>query len=161
MFLGKEVRVFLREQAKESFIELKKRNDKESQSLVNSIERVIGILKQNPQFGEPLRKELIPENMKKEGIKNLYRVELSNYWRMLYTLEGTRIEVFAFILSIIDHPTYNKIFKYKNWNETKSPHNKHLQGEAPLLWICKANWRHLEKFKSKDKEYKILYKTLH
>ena len=114
MFLGKEVRVFLREQAKESFIELKKRNDKESQSLVNSIERVIGILKQNPQFGEPIRKELIPENMKKEGIKNLYRVELSNYWRMLYTLEGTRIEVFAFILSIIDHPTYNKIFKYKN-----------------------------------------------
>jgi len=114
MFLGKEVRVFLREQAKESFIELKKRNDKESQSLVNSIERVIGILKQNPQFGEPIRKELIPENMKKEGIKNLYRVELSNYWRMLYTLEGTKIEVFAFILSIIDHPTYNKIFKYKD-----------------------------------------------
>ena len=71
MFLGKEVRVFLREQAKESFIELKKRNDKESQSLVNSIERVIGILKQNPQFGEPIRKELIPDNMKKEGIKNL------------------------------------------------------------------------------------------
>jgi len=114
MFLGKEVRVFLREQAKESFIELKKRNDKESQSLVNSIERVIGILKQNPQFGEPIRKELIPENMKKEGIKNLYRVELSNYWGMLYTLEGTKIEVFAFILSIIDHPTYNKIFKYKD-----------------------------------------------
>src|SRR3989344_6088478 len=114
MFLGKEVRVFLREQAKESFIELKKRNDKESQSLVNSIERVIGILKQNPQFGEPLRKELIPENMKKEGIKNLYRVELSNYWGMLYTLEVTKIEVFAFILSIIDHPTYNKIFKYKD-----------------------------------------------
>ena len=113
MFLGKEVRVFLREQAKESFIELKKRNDKESQSLVNSIERVIGILKQNPQFGEPIRKELIPENMKKEGIKNLYRVELSNYWRMLYTLEGTRIEVFAFILSIIDHPTYNKLFRYR------------------------------------------------
>jgi len=113
MFLGKEVRVFLREQAKESFIELKKRNDKESQSLVNSIERVIGILKQNPQFGEPIRKELIPDNMKKEGIKNLYRVELSNYWRMLYTLEGTRIEVFAFILSIIDHPTYNKLFRYR------------------------------------------------
>ena len=113
MFLGKEVRVFLREQAKESFIELKKRNDKESQSLVNSIERVIGILKQNPQFGEPIRKELIPENMKKEGIKNLYRVELSNYWRMLYTLEGTKIEVFAFILSIIDHPTYNKLFRYR------------------------------------------------
>ena len=113
MFLGKEVRVFMKGQAQESFIALKSRNDKESQSLVRSIERMIEILKKNPQYGNPIRKELIPDNFKKLGIKNLYRVELSNYWRMLYTIEGSRIEIFCFILNIVDHPTYDKIFGYK------------------------------------------------
>ncbi|MEI7718774.1 MAG: hypothetical protein WCI72_02815 [archaeon] len=113
MFLGKEVRVLLRDSAKESFLELKKRTDKESCSLINSIERMIGILKENPQYGDPIRKELIPESFKKIGIQNLYRAELSNFWRMLYTLEGNRVEIFCFVLSIVDHPTYNKLFGYK------------------------------------------------
>lgn len=113
MFLGKEVRVALKGQAKDSFIELKKRKDKESLALLKSIGRIINILKDNPQFGDPIRKELIPDNYKKAGIRNLYRVELTNYWRMLYNLQGTKIEVFLFILNIIDHPTYNKIFGYR------------------------------------------------
>jgi len=103
----------LKDAAKESFLELKKRNDKESISLVNSIERMIGILKENPQYGDPIRKELIPESFKKIGIQNLYRAELSNFWRMLYTIEGNRVEIFCFILSIVDHSTYNKLFGYK------------------------------------------------
>lgn len=113
MFAGKEIRVFLKGQAKEAFIELKERNDKEAQSLVRSIERVIEILKQNPQFGDPIAKDKIPDEFKKEGITNLYRAELSNFWRMLYTLEGTKIEIFVFILNITDHPTYDKIFGYR------------------------------------------------
>jgi len=113
MFLGKEVRVFMKGQARDSFIDLKNRNDKESKSLIKSIERLIEILKKNPQYGNPIRKELIPNNLIKIGIKNLYRVELSNYWRMLYTLEGNKIEIFCFILNIVDHPTYNKIFGYE------------------------------------------------
>ena len=34
MFCGKEVRIVLKGQAKESFLELKKRDDKEAQSLL-------------------------------------------------------------------------------------------------------------------------------
>jgi hypothetical protein len=113
MFCGKEVRIVLKGQAKESFIELKKRDDKEAQSLIRSIERIIGILKQNPQYGDPIRKELIPEFFKKIGIQNLYRAELSNFWRMLYTIEGNKVEIFCFVLSIMDHPTYDRLFGYK------------------------------------------------
>ncbi len=113
MFLGKEVKVFLRGKARDVFLELKKREDKESKTLVKSIERIIEILKDNPQYGNPIKKELIPQKLNDEGITNLYRVELSNYWRMLYTLDGTKVEIFVFILSIIDHPTYNKIFGYR------------------------------------------------
>jgi len=113
MFFGKEVRVWLKGQAKESFIDLKKRSDKESVSILNSVDRTIELLKNNPQFGDPIRKELIPDVFKKMGIKNLYRVELSNFWRMLYTLEGNRIEVLVFILTISDHPFYDKLMGYK------------------------------------------------
>ena len=113
MFLGKEVRVMLKGQAKESYIELKGRNDQEAQTILRSIHRVIEILKQNPQFGDPIAKDLIPESLKKEGIVNLYRAELSNFWRMVYTLEGTQIEIFTFVLNIVDHPTYNRLFGYR------------------------------------------------
>lgn len=113
MFAGKEVRVLLKGQAKECFLDLKKKNDKESQSLLRSVQRVMEILRENPQFGDPIRKELIPDNFEKAGIQNLYRVELSNFWRGLYTLEGNRVEIFLFILSIVDHPTYDKMFGYR------------------------------------------------
>jgi len=79
MYLGKEVRILLKNQAKDSYIELKKRNDKESQSILNSIERIKVILKDNPQFGDPIAKRLIPKSLRDIGIQNLYRVELSNY----------------------------------------------------------------------------------
>ena len=113
MFLGKEVRVLLKGEAKEAYLELKKRTDKEAASILNSIERVKEILKDNPQYGNPIRKELIPKFLKSEGIQNLYRVELSNFWRMLYTLEGDEVRIFLFVLKIINHSHYDKLFGYK------------------------------------------------
>jgi len=110
---NKEVRILLKDQAKESYIELKKRNDKESRILLNSIERIFNILKQNPQYGNPIKKGLIPKSILILGIKNLYRIELSNYWRMLYTIEGNKIEILIFVLKIVDHKEYNRLFGYK------------------------------------------------
>lgn len=115
MFLGKEVRVKLKGQAQDAYLELKKREDKEAQTLLHSIQRVIDVLKQNPQFGDPIRKQMIPQKFSDFGIQNLYRVELSNYWRMLYTLEGTQIEIFCFVLNIMDHKEYDKLFGYKKF----------------------------------------------
>lgn len=113
MFFGKEVRVLLKGQAKESYLHLKKKTDKDARTLLNSFSRIKEILKDNPQYGDPIPKQLIPKSLQKIGVKNLYRVELSNYWRMLYTLEGSRIEVFVFVLNIVDHKNYNRLFGYK------------------------------------------------
>ncbi|PIZ53747.1 hypothetical protein COY28_03300 [Candidatus Woesearchaeota archaeon CG_4_10_14_0_2_um_filter_57_5] len=113
MYLGKEVRVLLKDEAKDSFLELKKRTDKESLSIVASIERVIDILKDNPQFGDPIAKKQIPSSLKTNDIQNLYRIALSNYWRMLYTIKGDQVEIFLFVLSIVDHKGYDKLFGYK------------------------------------------------
>ena len=112
MFFGKEIRILLKGQAKDSYLELKKRTDKESKSILNSIERIKEILKQNPQYGDPVAKRIIPDELLKQGVQNLYRVELSNYWRMLYTIEGNKIEIFLFVLKIVNHKEYNKIFGY-------------------------------------------------
>ena len=75
-----------------------------------SIEKaVVDFALDKPAFGQ-LR---VSNEFKKQGIYNLYRIELSHFWRMLYTLEGNKIEVFAFVLSITDHPTYDALFGYR------------------------------------------------
>ena len=61
MYLGKEVRILLKDQAKDSYLELKKRSDKESQSILNSIERIKAILKDNNVLLDPFRGEVIQE----------------------------------------------------------------------------------------------------
>ena len=49
MFLGKEVRIMLKWKAKDAYLELKKRTDKESLAILSSFERVKNVLKDNPQ----------------------------------------------------------------------------------------------------------------
>lgn len=112
MIFGKEVKVFMKGQAKDSYLSLKNRTDKEAQSLFNSINRITEILKSNPQYGNPIPKRLIPKSLIKEGVQNLYRVELSNFWRMLYTIEGHQVEILVFVLNIMDHKEYNKLLGY-------------------------------------------------
>ena len=115
MYFGKEVKIFLKGEAKESYalLQERKEKDKEARSILNSFERAKELLKQNPQYGEPVPKRLIPDSLLKIGIQNLYRIELSNYWRMLYTLEGNQIEIFVFVLKIVDHKDYDKLFGYR------------------------------------------------
>ena len=113
MYYGKEIRILLKGQAAEMYQELKKRNDQEAQTILNSFERMRTILKNNPQYGDPIPRRLFPKSIKNQQIQNLYRIELSNYWRMIYTIEGNNIEIFLFVLNIMNHKEYNKLFKYK------------------------------------------------
>ena len=73
------------------------------------------LIKANIHYGEPIAKNLIPEEYKiKYGATNLFRVELPVFWRMFYTLTNNeQIEIVAFVLDIINHPEYNKKFGYR------------------------------------------------
>jgi hypothetical protein len=56
-------------------------------------------------------KVLIPkEYAEKYQTSNLWSVELTNYWRMLYTIKGDQVEIICFILDIMDHKEYDKLF---------------------------------------------------
>ena|SRR3989344_8797637 len=84
--------------------------------ILNSLNKKIDIIKINTHYGDPISKNLIPEEYKRKyNITNLFRVELPQFWRMLYTLTNneTEIEIIAFILEIVDHKEYNKKFGYK------------------------------------------------
>ena len=122
-FKGKEVRVVLSEEAAEQFKELNRVVGDElqrgitssiHQSIFRSIERVKEWLKENPFVGDQVKKEQIPKYyIEKYEVANLWRIELSNYWRLVYTIQSSEIEIIDFVLDIIDHDRYNKIFGYK------------------------------------------------
>ena len=90
-----------------------KENTEEMQ-LLKSINQKRDFVKANPFYGDNIQKDQIPkEYIIKYNTKNLWRVELTNYWRMIYTIKGDQIEIICFVLDIIDHKKYDKKFGYK------------------------------------------------
>ncbi len=81
-----------------------------NQQLLKSIRQKIEMIRINPQYGDSISKKLIP---KKLPVDNLWVVKLTGFWRMLYTLKGTQVEILCFVLEIFDHNNYNKMFGYK------------------------------------------------
>lgn len=114
----KPVKVILSPEAEEAYNQLNAvaADSKIERSILNAIDKKKELIKANMHYGEPIAKDKIPDEYRvKYGVTNLFWVELSNFWRMLYTLTNneTEVEIIAFVLDIIDHPTYNKKFRYK------------------------------------------------
>lgn len=82
--------------------------------LLTKIDRTVEILKINPDYGISIPRNLIPKELIKEySINNLRKVNLTNYWRLCYTLKTDSIEIVSIILNVMDHKKYNKLFKYR------------------------------------------------
>jgi len=86
-----------------------------NQSLLRSIKTKFNFIENNPQYGEPIGKDKTLKRYSKLGLSSLYWVKLSQYWRMIYTLKGSEVEILSIILDIVDHKKYDKIFKYKKF----------------------------------------------
>ena len=124
MPFGKSVKIILSEEADKVYQELNKIVEDEKkkgvessfhQTLLKSIERVKEILKQDPFAGEQIKKRKIaPKYIISYDIENLWRFELANRWRLIYTITGNKLEIIGFILDILDHKEYDKIFGYKH-----------------------------------------------
>jgi len=117
------VRIILTGDAKEEFEKLNQvvgdeisrgMTSSENQTLFNSIKQKMEFLKDNSQYGLHISKNKIPrEYLIKYEVNNLWKVNLSGAWRMIYTLRGDKIEILAIILDLISHRDYEKKFKYK------------------------------------------------
>jgi hypothetical protein len=115
----KTIRIILSPEAEQvyKYLNAAAPQSKKEQSILKAINHKVDLIKMNPHYGDPIAKSLIPKEYKeKYGITNLFRVELPDFWRMLYTLTDgeTEIEIIAFVLDIMDHPDYNKKFGYVN-----------------------------------------------
>ncbi|MCX6710087.1 MAG: hypothetical protein NTV63_04025 [Candidatus Woesearchaeota archaeon] len=121
--MNKAVKIVLLDEAEEEYTKLNdiaekqksegKENTEEIQ-LIKSIKQKSEFLRANPFYGDNIQKNLIPkEYLKRYNTKNLWRVELTNFWRMLYTIKGDEIEIICFVLDILSHKVYNKKLGYK------------------------------------------------
>ena len=64
--------------------------------------------------GIQIQKKQIPkEYVDKYGVSNLWKINLPDYWRMLYTIVGDEIEIVAILLEVMNHKEYDKKFGYK------------------------------------------------
>lgn|SRR3989338_11004913 len=117
--MNRIVRIILLDEADQEFKRLNevvgkqiregKENTDEMQ-LLKSIKQKIEFIRANPFYGDSIQKNLIPASY---NVQNLWRVELSQFWRMLYTIKGDQIEIMCFILDIVSHKDYDKKFGYK------------------------------------------------
>ncbi len=123
MFKGKPVKVIITGKAKEELEALNKIVGEEiskgitksdHQILLNSIKQKIEFLKDNPEYGTHVPKDRIPkEYIKNYDVNNIWKVNLSGAWRMIYTIRGSEVEIIALILDILNHRGYEKKFKYR------------------------------------------------
>lgn len=123
MRFGKKVSVELKDGAEEAYNKLNNIVGKQKASgitnsdeikLLNGIQRAFDLIENNPFYGRNAKKRLIPEYyIKRYDVNNLFIVDLPFFWRMIYSLESSRIEIVAFVLDIFDHEEYNKRFKFK------------------------------------------------
>src|SRR3989338_5097704 len=123
MFKGKPTKVVIIGEAKEEFDKLnsivgeeiaKGITSSDHQTLLNSIKQKIELLKANPEYGIHIQKDRIPKGyIKAYDINNLWKVNLSGAWRMIYTIRGSEVEIVSMVLDIMNHRDYEKKFEYK------------------------------------------------
>ncbi len=120
---GKEVHVYFSDDANGMYQELQKRvleqkkqgteNSFEIQ-LLKSIDREIGNLKIDPQKGRHIPRRNVPKQaVMRYKTDKLWKLDLVGFWRMIYTITGDQVKIITFILEIMDHDKYNKVFGYK------------------------------------------------
>jgi Txe/YoeB family toxin of Txe-Axe toxin-antitoxin module len=93
-----------------SYNSLKK--NKEHENLFKWINRAIDDLKESPSCGIKISKKLWPKEYKKYKINNLWKYNMPNAWRLIYTIRENKVEIISIILEWMDHKEYEKRFRY-------------------------------------------------
>jgi Txe/YoeB family toxin of Txe-Axe toxin-antitoxin module len=86
----------------------------EEQQLASFLKRAIQDLKESPFCGVRIPSKQWPkEYIKKYKINNLYKYDLPDGWRLLYTIRGNEIEIISVLIEWISHKDYERKFRYK------------------------------------------------
>ena len=104
--------VFADEKVKEAFQRLQDSRTEE-QNLYRWLNRGFDDLAENPFCGIQIPKKLIPKiYLKKYDLDNLWKYNLPNAWRLLYSVARDEIIVISIILEWLPHKEYERRFNY-------------------------------------------------
>lgn len=81
--------------------------------LQRELETAFENISENAFIGTQIPKRLIPEEYRRRyGTHNLWKYDLRDGWRLLYSIESDTIVVVSIIIEWTDHSAYERRFKY-------------------------------------------------
>ncbi|MBD3318506.1 hypothetical protein GF342_01205 [Candidatus Woesearchaeota archaeon] len=85
----------------------------EQKQLLEFIDRALDDLKRDPACGIKIPKKLIPKDyIKQYEVTNLWKYDLPNAWRLIYSIQEDKINIISIVIEWFDHKDYEKRFKY-------------------------------------------------
>jgi mRNA-degrading endonuclease RelE of RelBE toxin-antitoxin system len=103
---------FADNKVRKAFEELKV-SDKQEKDLYDWLVRAYKDIEENAFCGIQIPKKQIPKAyMQKYGINNLWKYNLPNAWRLLYSIESNSIIVVSIVLEWMNHKNYERKFSY-------------------------------------------------
>lgn len=105
--------VFGDDKVKISFDKLKS-SKTEDKRLYKWLTRAFEDLEENAFCGIQIPKKLIPKEYEKKfgNLDNLWKYNLPNAWRLVYTIKDSDVIVISIILEWLDHKEYERKFNY-------------------------------------------------
>lgn len=110
--------VKLSEEFNSEYVKLQKKAEKgngEARELLSLTDKGIAKLAINPASGKKIPHKLWPKYyVAKYGVTNLWKLNLSGCWRLIYTVIGSEAELVSIVLETMDHKKYERRFGYRN-----------------------------------------------
>jgi Txe/YoeB family toxin of Txe-Axe toxin-antitoxin module len=106
--------IFANKKIKNAFNKLKEKKSEEKK-IYEFLVRAFEDIENNAFCGTQIPKKLIPkEYIKKYKIDNLWKYDLPNAWRLLYSVEKDSLIIISIILEWFPHKKYERKFNYKS-----------------------------------------------
>jgi len=104
--------VFINDKLFKDFQKLKSRSTQDKK-LYDFIDRATDDLKKSPTCGIKIPRDRWPKGyIKNYRINNLWKYNLPNAWRLIYTIVGDEVKILSVILEWMDHTEYDRRFGY-------------------------------------------------
>ncbi len=89
------------------------KRDGEARYLLKIFQRGIDKLKLDREAGKRISKRLMPkEYLAKFGVTNIWKLNLDDRWRMVYTIVGDEKSLACVVFDVLDHKEYDRKFGY-------------------------------------------------
>jgi len=102
---------FIDRRVRQAFDELKEGKFEDTR-LYGYIKRAIEDLKKDYASGIHVPKKLIPKEYLKYGIDNLWKYDMPDGWRLMYSVANGEVKIISIILEWLDHKNYERRFGY-------------------------------------------------